>query len=173
MWPLLASAGFSFVQGQLQSKALAQQSIAQNKAIMQANELNQAKTGYQLGLLRVQRGQQLQDLAQRMTDLGTQELSVLGSAINNASASGTGGASVDAVQTDYQMQFNRARAQIQQENENQAYNFNANLTTLLQNATESLYQPERPNIPSTKQNLVGSIVGTGSKYAMSRFNLGI
>lgn len=138
VWPLIAMAAVSVVGDSQKRNAEYESQIAQNKAIRKANLENTNRTGFQVGMLNVQRGQKLRQLTQQAAEIGQSELMELSAAGNNAAASGTIGASVDAVQNDIALQYERARAGIQLENEIEALNYNTALYDLLQGGQDKL-----------------------------------
>lgn len=173
--PLLLAAqfGLSALQGLQQRKQLQEQNVAENSAIIEANRKNTQRVGYQTGLLRVQRAQQVKALNQRRADLSQFELSALSQAVNNAAASGTVGASVDAVQMDVQKQVEKERAKIQEENEVGAYNFNVELESLLQSGRDAIQQGVRSKAPSKASIFLGAAANTFAGYAQAKMNLGL
>lgn len=173
--PLLLAAqfGLSALQGVQERKKLVEQNIAENRAIAEANRTNTQRVGYQTGLLQVQKAQQIKTLNQRRADLGEFELSALSQAVNNAAASGTIGASVDAVQMDVQKQVEQERLALEEENEVNAYNFNEQLTSLLQSGMDAIQRPSKLRAPSRASILLGAAASTFGTYAQAKMNLGL
>lgn len=173
VWPLLAVAALSFVgQGQ-QAKAAAVDNRGQNKAILEANRENQKRTGFQVGLLNVQRGQRLRQLSQQKSDLSVSELSELSAAANNAAASGTVGSSVDAVQSDVRMQYDRARDQLGLESELEDFNYTTQLYEILQAGRDKLVDGVKFKGPSQLSMLGNAAMEAGSMYLGGQMNLGL
>lgn len=173
VWPLIALGGLQALQGFQQRSAQYEAQAAQNKAIREANLLNTQRVGFQVGILNVQRGEQVRQLAQRKAEVGQAELQELSSAGNNAAASGTVGASVDAVQSDIQLQFERARTGIEIENEIETQNFNTALYELLQGGQDQLIKAVKPNGPSDLAILGGAAASAAGSYFGSKMSLGL
>ena len=173
VWPLIAMAAVSMMQQGQQNNAAAAASKGETKAIREANLKNFQNTAFNVGLLNVQKGQQKKELAQRKADLGASELSALGTAAVNAAASGTVGASVDAVQTDIQMAYDRQLGLINEENELNAQNFNTQLHDLITNGQNRLQTPSKLNVPGQWEMLAKTGMQVGASYASSKMDLGL
>ena len=183
VWPLIAMAAMSMMQQNQQAKGAADQaagraedSIAQSKAIMEANRKNFQQTTFRIGMLNVQKSQEVRALEQRKFDASSQEQAVLGSASVNAAASGTIGASVDAVQSDIQMAFDRVRAQISDENELNALNYNTALYDLVtngQNASQTAYYRKEEGGASQLQMLGNAGMQVAGSYLSQKMDLGL
>jgi hypothetical protein len=159
-----------------QAAGRAEDSIAQSKAIMEANRKNFQQTTFRIGMLNVQKSQEVRALEQRKFDAGAQEQAVLGSAAVNAAASGTIGASVDAVQSDIQMAFDRVRGQINDENELNALNYNTALYDLVtngQNASQTAYFRKEQSGPSQWQMLGNAGMQVAGSYMSQKMDLGL
>ena len=124
-------------------------------------------------MAQVARGQRIKELVQRKADLTASELQELSSLTNNAAASGTQGASVDAVNTDLQMQYDRARASLQEEGEIDDFNFNQQLVQLLQDSRDSMSQLNHAKVPGWGQILFKAGMDTAMTYGQSRVSLGL
>lgn len=183
VWPLIAMAAMSMMQQNQQAKGAADQaagraedSIAQSKAIMEANRKNFQQSSFRIGMLNVQKAQEVRALEQRKFDAGAQEQAVLGSAAVNAAASGTIGASVDAVQSDIQMAFDKVRAQISDENELNALNFNTALYDLVtngQNAQQTAFYRKESSGPSQWAMLGNAGMQVAGSYFSQKMDLGL
>lgn len=173
VWPLLIMAGMSMLQSGQQNNAAAAASVAEGKAVKEANLKNFTNTAFSVGLLNVQKGQQTKELAQRKADLGADELGALGTAAVNAAASGTVGASVDAVQTDIQMAYDRQLGLVNEENELNAQNYNTALHDLITNGQNQIQTPGKPQTTGQWAMLAGAAMAAGSKYASSKMDLGL
>lgn len=145
----------------------------QSKAIREANRKNAIRTAFNVGMLNVQRGQQAKELVQRKADLGQQEISAVGSAAANAAASGTIGASVDAVQSDIQKQFEKARAQVSEENEINALNFNTQLYDLITGGQDSMITAKKPTGASDLAIVGNAAAEMANKYFSAKMDLGL
>lgn len=144
VWPLIAMAAVSMMQQNKQAAGAADQATAraedfqaESQAAREANLKNFQSTAFRVGLLNVRKAQEVRALQQRKFDTGAEEQQALGTAAVNAAASGTVGSSVDAVQSDIQMAFDKVRAQISDENELNALNFNTDLYDLITNGQNS------------------------------------
>lgn len=173
VWPLLIMGAMSVVGDSQQRNAQYEAQIAQNKAIREANIENTNRTGFQVGLLNVQRGERIRQLAQRQADLGQAELMELSSTGNNAAASGTVGASVDAVQADIQLQYERARGQIDLENEIEAQNYNTALYDLFQGGRDKLIDYVKPSGASDAAIVGKAVVSAVGTYYGDKMSLGL
>lgn len=173
IWPMLIMAAGSMMSDNSQRNADYKTQIAQNKAIREANTQNMIRTGYEVGMLNVQKGQKLMELQQRRAMVREAELADLSSAQNNAAASGTVGASVDAVLSDVRMQYDRARADISAENEIDALNFNTALHSTIQGGIDALKQSVRPTGMSDMAMLGRAVVAGASQYAGDKMSLGL
>ncbi len=172
VWPLIAAGVSIFSQAQ-ENNAKYKAQGQQSKALREANRINTDRTGFQVGLLQVQKGQRLKRLQQQRAQLGQDRLSASGAAANNAAAAGQVGASVAAVQLDIELQFERAKTQIEEQNEADAYNYNVELAQLIQAGQDAL---NTGVAPQGKSDL--AIVGTAaaaafSSYASGSMNLGL
>lgn len=184
VWPLIAMAGMSMMQQNQQGKATALaakdralDNIAESKAIMEANRKNFQQTTYRIGMLNVQKAQEVRALEQQKFEVGAQEQQALGSASVNAAASGTVGASVDAVQSDIQMAFDKVRDQITDENELNALNYNTALYDLITNGQNELITQAQfrkaPGGASQLQMLGNAAMEVASKYVSQKMDLGL
>lgn len=173
VWPLLAMGGLSVLQQMQAGKADAKASIADNKAIREANAKNYQSTLFRSGLLNLQRGQDKMMLQQRRYDVGKDLNSALGTNAVNAAASGTVGASVDAVQTDIEMQFEQAKSQISLENEQNAENFNTQLHDLILNGQNAQISARKYKGQSMGSMLLTAGAQVGMQYAGAKMNLGL
>jgi hypothetical protein len=173
MWPLIAMAGFGMLGQMQQNKSAAKASLQEARAVSEANTKNFHRTLFQIGMLQVQQADEKRTLAQRKADLGAQELQSAGVAANNAAASGTIGASIDAVQSDVQAQFDRARAEISEENERNIETFNMQLQDVILSGQNSLQSIKKPRTASPTDMLLNTALSVGSMYATQRMNLGL
>lgn len=173
IWPMLIMAAGSMMSDNSQRNADYKTQIAQNKAIREANTKNMIRTGYEVGMLNVQKGQKLVELQQRRATVREAELADLSYAQNNAAASGTVGASVDAVLSDVRMQYDKARADISAENEIDALNFNTALHSTIQGGIDALKQAVRPTGMSDMAMLGRAVVAGASQYAGDKMSLGL
>lgn len=173
VWPLIAMGAMSMLGSAMGNNAAAKTSKGENKAVREANLKNFQQNAFRVGMLNVQRAQDKKALDQKKFDLGADELSALGSSQVNAAASGTVGASVGAVQTDIQLQYDKQRALISEENEESAMNFNTTLYDLVTNGQNSMKSAHKPQTQSSMSMLAGAAIDAGSKYASARMDLGL
>lgn len=173
VWPLLIMAAASVVGDSQNRTAQYKAQTAQNKAIREANTENFNRTGFQVGLLNVQKGERIRQLSQRKADLGQAELAELSTTANNAAASGTIGASVDAVQTDVQLQFDRALGQIELENEIEAQNYNTALYELFQGGRDKLVEGVKPSGASDAAIVGKAAISAVGTYYGDKMSLGL
>ncbi len=173
MWPLIAMAGFQMLGQMQQNKSAARQATEEAAAIREANDKNFSRTMFRAGMLDLQRADELRLLSQRKADLGTQEAQALGATANNAAASGTVGASVDAVQSDVQAQFDRARATISEDAERNLETFNMQLQDIVQNGQDQLQSVRKFRPVRTGEMLLNTAISVGSVYAGQSMSLGL
>lgn len=160
-----------------QNKMLARQNIAENEAIIKANVANTIRTGYRVGLLNIQRGLTRRQMQQKGFDITAATQSALGATNANAAASGTIGASVDAVVNDIRMKQGEAQAQLQNDFEIEEMNFNTQLTELVHQGLDAVQAPSKLKLASNKDimgnALLAGLTTFGSMYAQSKFDLGL
>lgn len=173
MWPLLIMGAMSMMQQSQQRNGEAAAASGETKALKEANVKNAQNTAFRVGLLNVQRAQQKKELQQQKADLGASELQALSSAGNNAAASGTIGASVDAVQTDIQMAYDRQQAMISEENEANAQNFNTELYDLITNGQNAIQHGRKTKYASDLSIAANTAVAMGSRYMGAKMDLGL
>jgi hypothetical protein len=184
VWPLIAMAAMSMMSqnkeaagAALSARDRALDWTEQSKATMEANQKNFQAQAFRVGMLNVQKAQEVRALEQRKFDAGQQEQAALGSAAVNAAASGTVGASVDAVQTDIQMAFDRVRAQISDENELNALNFNTELYDLITNGTNQIMSSgnfrKSPKGVSQIGMAAGAAFQVAGTYVGAKMDLGL
>lgn len=173
MWPLLAMAGLDLVKQGQQNKLNAKQAKANARAIQKANTENTIRTGYQIGLLNVQRGQNRQRRQQQFADLGVTKSVQIGVARANQAASETVGSSADAVLQDIKMQIDRERSALETDFMTDEFNFNVQLAETVQAGMDALQEPEKYKKQSLGSMLLNAAVGTAGVYAQDRMSLGL
>lgn len=158
-------------------QAASRVSIAQNEAIIKTNIANTIRTGYRVGLLNMQQGLLKRQAQQRNADTISQAKQVLGAVSANAAASGTVGASVDAVVNDVNMKLGEAQAQQAESWEISVTNFNTKLAELVQQGKDSINDAFKADIPSdskvTSNALFAGAVSFASSYFASKMKLGL
>lgn len=181
MWWAIAAAAASALSsanaaGQ-QNKALARENIAQNEAIIKANVANTIRTGYRTGLLNMQRGLSRRMAQQKGFEQTKEAGAALGVVTANQAASGTIGASADAVAQDVRMKLGEAQAAQQDENELMELNFDTQLNELVQQGQDAVQSPVKLELQSSSSirnnALLAGLTTFGSMYAGSKFNLGL
>lgn len=181
MWWAIAAAAASALSsanaaGQ-QNKALARENIAQNEAIIKANVANTIRTGYRTGLLNMQRGLSRRMAQQKGFEQTKEAGAALGVVTANQAASGTIGASADAVAQDVRMKLGEAQAAQQDENELMELNFDTQLNELVQQGQDAVQSPVKLELQSSSNirnnALLAGLTTFGSMYAGSKFNLGL
>lgn len=173
MWPLLIMGAMSMMQQSQQRNGEAAAASGETKALKEANAKNFQNTAFRAGLLNVQRAQQKKELQQNKADLGAAELGAVSTVANNAAASGTIGASVDAVQTDVEMAYDRQRALISEENEANAQNFNTELYDLITNGSNAIQTGRKQRYASDFAIAANTAIGLGSRYIGAKMDLGL
>lgn len=153
-----------------------------NKAIAEANLQNTIRTGYRAGILNVQRGQAKAQAVRAGFDVSSKSLQALGQSQANAAASGTTGASVDAVMDDIRRKTDEAQGQVDSAWEDTQFNFDNQLNDLIQQGVDSLQSAQRPDTqgpalqsPGQAALLagIGTAVSFGTQYATSKMQLGL
>jgi hypothetical protein len=173
VWPLLIMGAVSALGASQQRNAEAKAVSGDSKALREANSKNFVNTTMRVGLLNVQKAQQKKQLQQTKADLGASELQTLSTAANNAAASGTVGASVDAVQTDIQQAYDRQRALVSEENEANAQNYNTELYDLITNGSNAINAGRRYRPASDFAIAANTALTVGSRYFGAKMDLGL
>lgn len=155
---------------------------ATNKAIGEANLQNTIRTGYRAGILNVQRGQSRQQAVKAGWDVSVKGAQALGQSQANAAASGTTGASVDAVTDDIRRKVDEAQGEVDQAWESTQLNFDNALNDMIQQGIDSLQTAQRPDTQGptlqdpTKAAItagIGTAVGFATQYGVSNMQLGV
>lgn len=154
---------------------------ATNRAIGEANLQNTIRTGYRAGVLNVQRGQSKQQAVKAGWDVSVKGAQALGQTQANAAASGTTGASVDAVSADIRRKVDEAQGEVDQAWETTQLNFDNQLNDMIQQGIDSLQTAQAPDTQGPtlqdpgKAALVagiGTAVSFATQYGVSRMQLG-
>lgn len=174
MWMApLAQFGLQALGGRMAAKSQAREYVAQAKATMEANRENFSRMGYQIGLLNVQRGQELAQLAQSRAQVREQGLSDQAEVAANAVASGTIGASVDAAIANTELQVQRQLDALDIENELGALNYNTRLRDTLLQGKDSMVTMQKAPKQNTLATLLGYAAPSVASYAAAYMNLGL
>lgn len=192
MWWEIASAAMSVLgsasSGNKEAKAMANQSINENKqiirgndALVKANVANTIRTGYRVGLANLQRGLQKRQEVQQGFGISKAGTDALGQASANAAASGSIGASADAVLNDIHMKVGEAQAELQNQSELNTLNYNTQLSTLAMDGEAAIrsdtLEPTTGKIPS-QGDIWGNALAVGvssfaTSYLSSKMKLGL
>lgn len=155
---------------------------AENQAIQEANLQNTIRTGYRVGILNVQRGQSRVQAVQQGRDIGIKARQLLGSSEANAAASGSVGASIDAVVDDIQRKSDEAQGNVDANWETTQQNFDTQLNDMVQSGLDSLQSSKKMDYsgPRTQDIFTAALVGaakTGGEfyqeYAVANMKLGL
>jgi len=156
------------------------QVIAQNKNIVEANIENTIRTGYRVGLLNMQQGQAKKDAIQMGFDTTAAAQQVMSANTANAAASGTVGASVQAVATDIKQKLGEAQAQQESAWNLQLTNFDVELHNLITQGKDSLSgaNGQVQSLGTSSGSLLGNAVLSGvaqfaGMYAQRSMTLGL
>lgn len=150
-------------------------SIAANEAVVEANVSNTIRTGYRMGLANVQHGLQKRDMVQQGYDISKGGSTALGSVDANAAASGSVGASIDAIHQDVLMKVGEARASLENEAEIDAGNFNMKLQDIAFGGEQAVQKARKVDLQS-EGSIWGNALAAGavkftSSYANQYMNL--
>lgn len=155
---------------------------ATNKAIAEANLANTIRTGYRAGILNVQRGQAKQQAVQQGYDISVKAGQALGQSQANAAASGTTGASVDAVMDDIKRKTDQAQGEVDEAFEDTQLNFDTQLNDMIQQGIDTLQSAKKSDTQGPAFQDVGnamllggiqSAVGFATQYGVAKMNLGL
>lgn len=174
-----AAAGAANKNSLSQEEQAYKQNTADNEAIQESNTLNTIRTGYKVGLLNIQKAQAAKRAQQAGFDMGTIRTSLLGTNAANAAASGSIGASVDAVASDINMKLDQEVTQAADDYDIGTQNFETQMADILNAGQDALMSPAKVNIVRQEVKSVG--VGEGllqvgvaaaSAYAGQKMSLG-
>lgn len=155
---------------------------AKNQAIQEANLQNTIRTGYRVGILNVQRGQAKVAAVQQGRDIGIKARQALGQSQANAGASGSIGASIDAVVEDIERKQDEAQGNVDQNWENTQQNFDEQLNGIVQSGVDALQSARSIDYsgPQTQDLFTAAVVGAAQSgaafyqdYAISNMKLGL
>lgn len=152
----------------------------QNKAIVQANVENNIRTGYRVGLLNMQQGQIRKQFVQQGFDRKAAAQQLLSADSANAAASGTIGASVDAVHNEITQKLGEAEAQASEAWDLQLTNFNTQLKAITDEGKDTLTHAGGEILKSSlsESDMWGNVAAAGigafaSQYASRNMSLGL
>jgi hypothetical protein len=152
-----------------------------NKAVVEANVENTVRTGYRVGLLNLQQGQAKKAQVQQGFDTRAAAQEIMGSLTANAAATGTVGASAQAVEVDVLQRLGEAQAAQSEGWDLQLLNFNTQLVSILESGEDTLQgaggEVVKAKGASEGQMLTNALVAGAasfaSNYAMRTMNLGL
>ena len=155
-----------------------------NRAIAEANTINTIRTGYKVGLLNMQTARLKEKAATEGWDVSLKTTEMLGDSAAMAAASGTIGASVDAISANIRKKSNEAQiavdANLYDSLENQNFQLNA-ITTAGIDALRSPEDIRDLNGISTRSytgtslfaaGAMGGVAAGANLYASSQMSLG-
>lgn len=151
---------------------------ASNDAILQANTANMIRTGYRVGLQNLQKARYVLDASQQGYDLSVKGITALGQNQAVASASGTVGASVDAVQNDIQKKQAETQIGYDQTFETMMENAQIGIEQTIMQGSDMIrysqkYNTTMPNQQSSLQAaLITGAAGFANAYAGGQLSLG-
>lgn len=156
------------------------QTMENNRAIGEANTTNMIRAGYKIGILNLQTARLKEQAAQEGWNVSKKATEALGNAEANTAASGTVGASVNAVSNDIKKKSDEAQIAVSQnwyhtlENQNVALSQTVQAAQDMQQNTQSIPDISTVNTQTAYQqsvwgNAAGSLLGA---YAGSQMNLG-
>lgn len=154
------------------------QTNAQNDAILQANTANVIRTGYRVGLQNLQKARAVQDASQQGYDLSVKGVEAMGQSQAVAAASGTIGASVDAVQSDIQKKVAETQIGYDQSFEDMMENAQIAIQQTIMAGQDSLLSSAKFNttLPNQASSLQAALItgaqGFASAYAGGKLSLG-
>lgn len=168
---LAIQAAMSFMEKQSQkAQAKAQlrtQQVADSKEIVRDRLQASIRNAYATALGQVQLALNKKQTAQQMSSVRAGGVSALGDASLMSAYSGTMGASVDAVSNDIMQRSNEALTQLQENYDASLQDYNRSLDSMVVNTELSTPQQREYKYmgPSTTDNLLSSIIGTGASFA--------
>lgn len=155
---------------------------ATNEAIAAANVANTIRTGYRVGILNVQKAQATKASVQSGYDLSAQGIQAMGTNEANSAASGTIGASVDAVSNNIRKKAAEAQIDIDVNYETTMMNFDNQLNDLVQQGIDSLKSPITADTsgPATQNQFTAALmagvqsgIGYATQYGVSKMKLDV
>lgn len=151
---------------------------AQNDAILQANTANTIRTGYRVGLQNLQKARIVLDASQQGYDLSVKGIQAMGQNQAVAAASGTVGASVDAVKDDIQKKVAETQIGYDQTFEQMMENAQIGIQQTIMSGQDAIlssakFNTTMPNQVSSLQSaLVTGAAGFANAYAGGKLSLG-
>lgn len=158
----------------------------QNTAIAKADLQSLINTNFTFGLLNLQRSMQKRQSASDIQRLGETKLQALAQAETSAAASGTIGASVNAVASDIEMKVGEAEVALREQNDMNTMNLGTQIHNLYQGFLDSQVDidtsiPDIPGMPpqngavsvSAGQMALGAGINALGQHLGSMMSLGL
>lgn len=141
-------------------------SKAENEAVIRSNTQSMIRNSYKAGMMNLQLGLQKKQAVQQGFDQTVQSQAMLGAATVNQAATGTVGASTDAVLNDIDMKLGEAKAQNRENYEADLTNFNNELEALSVSAEGEVQHARRYEYmgPSAGEMWTGALLAGVSTY---------
>lgn len=141
-------------------------SKAENEAVIRSNTQSTIRNSYKAGMMNLQLGLQKKQAVQQGFDQTVQGQAMLGAATVNQAASGTVGASTDAVLNDIDMKLGEAKAQGRENYEADLTNFNNELEALSVSAEGEVQHARKYEYmgPSSGAMWTGALLAGASAY---------
>lgn len=179
-WMLVGAAAVSVVgsaYGASEAKKKAKKQVSkENSERATANLANAVRGTYRAGLLNLQEGQYKKSAIQQGFDMSVAGADALGKVSANAAASGTVGASVDAVLNDVEQRVGEALAQQVDVAEVVQFNFDVQREEIQSEVERGQYQMVTADLQSDKDiyknALISGALTAGSMYTSSQMSLG-
>lgn len=157
----------SAASGTAEARKVNEQSVEGNEAIIKANVANTIRTGYRIGLANMQRGLQKRQAVQHGFDISKAGVDALGQANANSAASGSIGASVDAVATDIKMKIGEAQAAAANQSEIDLANFQTQIEGITFEGANAVQQGVESKAQSSSDIWSGALMAGASSFASS------
>jgi len=159
----------SVASGNSAAKGANSQSVEGNEAIIKANVANTIRTGYRIGLANMQRGLGKKQAVQQGFDITKAGAGALGEATANAAATGSVGASVDAVASDIKMKIGEAQAANQEQADIDLANFQTQIEGITFEGDNSIQESITSKAQSSGEIWGGALLAGASSFASSYF----
>lgn len=180
-WFMVGSAAVSVVSsaaaGNEQAGQINAQTVEGNEAIIKANIANTIRTGYRVGLANMQRGLQKRQAIQQGFDISKAGIDALAQVTANAAASGSVGASVDAVAQDVKMKVGEAQAAAQEQADIDLANFKTQIEGITfeggQNIQEGIESKAQSSSDIWSGALFAGVTSFAGSYMKSKMQLGL
>lgn len=171
-WFLVGATALSVVGSavgqQSAKKKLKRQASEENARRADANLKNTVRAGYRTGLLNLQEGLYAKNATQQGYDTTAAKSNALGQVEANAAATGTVGASVDAVSQDIDARIGQMFAQREDELDLQAHNFDLQRTEIQYDLDRALMGEITADVPSGREIWTNAALAGAGTYLSSR-----